>query len=298
MVLTLIQLDAEILDSEVESLLNGQVKHVYTYLDQITPIFRSIQPELEAFIKYYIFKHTLFKNGSSLGQSMLELKLFSSKSLNDSLNHSLNTQSFTDFSLNPSKSQLFALGFITIGLPYLLERGRHLVPGKDVHRIELTLKGLNLLNFLIFLTNGRYRSLKERVLGLTCGYQSLSSAFNPVNYDFMSREVLWFTFAEFTSFTLPLINLTRIKNTFKRLISSSEKPVFRSGIRSKSDLITCAFCHETPINVREIGCNHVFCYYCIMIQLLADERNGVSCPECNFTTQNVSDVREVYMKGF
>lgn len=278
----------------MESLLTSQVKRLFIHLDQITPIFRSIQPELEAFIKYYIFKHTLFKDGSSLGQSMLQLKLFSS----NSLNNSLNTQSFTDRSLNPSKSQLLALGFVTIGLPYLLERGRHLVPGKDVHRIELTLKGLNLLNFLIFLTNGQYRSLKERVLGLTCGYQSLSSALNPVNYDFMSREVLWFTFAELTSFTLPLINLTRIKNTFKRLILSSERPVTRSGIRSKSDLATCAFCHETPINVREIGCNHVFCYYCIMIQLLADEKNGVSCSECNFTTQNVSDVREVYMKGF
>lgn len=282
----------------MESLLNSQVKCLFIHLDQITPIFRSIQPELEAFIKYYIFKHTLFKNGSTLGQSMLELKLFSSNSLSDSLNNSLNTHSFTDYSLNPSRSQLLALGFITIGLPYLLERGRHLVPGKDVHRIELTLKGLSLLNFLIFLTNGQYRSLKERILGLTCGYQSLSSALIPINYDFMSREVLWFTFAEFTSFTLPLINLTRIKNTFKRLIRSSERPVIRSGIRSKSDLTSCAFCHETPINVREIGCNHVFCYYCIMIQFLADEKNGVSCPECNFTTQNFTDVREVYMKGF
>ena len=53
-----------------------------------------------------------------------------------------------------------------------------------------------------------------------------------------------------------------------------------------------------PINVREIGCNHVFCCYCIMIQLLPDKRNGISCPESKFTKKCYPCLRSSHERIF
>lgn len=273
----------------------SQLDKMYFYLDIMAPYLRSIQPELQAFIKFYIFKHSVVRNNASIGEEMLELKLFDARSLK-------NTQSSSSVKSAPSKSQLWSLGLMSIGAPYILERFKHLMDQKTVYRMEIIYKTLNLMNFVIFLMNGNHRSLKERLTGVKCGYSSLASAFNPINYDFMSREVLWFAFAEFASFTLPLFNWIKIKNSVRRFLTSdssgSRCVPFNDGIRSKSDLFSCAICSESPVNARDIGCNHCFCYYCIMTSILSDPSTGFSCPECNFKISGPEDIREVYLKGF
>lgn len=35
--------------------------------------------------------------------------------------------------------------------------------------------------------------------------------------------------------------------------------------RSLTDLKECVMCGEWPFNPQEIGCKHVFCYYCIHV---------------------------------
>lgn len=284
------QLDAQVLDNELESLFTQQLKRCLSFLSVEIPSASTIQPELEALIKLYIFRHSIYSNGSSLGQQMLDLAL---------------VDSCTKAPL--STSQKVGLAASLIILPYLLKRfGRLLLPPKTHANLEFFYKSLNILNFVVFLTNGRFKSVIHRVLGITCGYRNPSSVFNPINYDYMSREVLWFSFAELLSFVLPLVNIVKIENFLKRIIHGESGKISKPqrlnlpspGTRSPSDFSSCAVCNEPPVNTREIGCTHCFCYYCVMVKMLADPDSGFSCPQCDFHIQDVAQIREVYLKGF
>lgn len=284
------QLDAEVLQIELDSLFVHQLKKCLSFLDMFAPkLVSAIQPELELMIKFYIFKHSLWVNDATLGQELLNLKLISRDETTG---------------LQPLKaSQKTGLGFLEILMPYLNERFGSLLSSipRLQTRIEDTLRALNLLNFIAFLSNGRYRSLTHRLLGVSCSLKDAASIFSSQNYDYMSREILWFSFAEFASFILPLINVVKIKNYLTRLVR--EKPTASLSItspsqRSQSDLLTCAVCNASPVNAREIGCIHCFCYYCVTVSLLSDPDHGFVCPKCNHSVKELKDVKEIYLKGF
>ena len=283
------QLDAEVLEGELESLFVSQLKRSLSFLDMFAPkIVSAVQPELELAIKFYLFKHSVWTKDATLGHELLNLKLIQRTSPSDS---------------SPlTVSQKTGLGFLEVLLPYINHKTNFIfsqMPQLQT-RIEDSLRALNLMNFLIFLTNGKFRSLTHRLMGVTCSFKDASSIFAPVNYDYMSREILWFSFAEFASFILPLINTVRIKNFMTRLLRGKQSSfsVTSPGVRSRSDLLSCAVCGEPPVNSREIGCNHCFCYYCVTVNILSDPDNGFVCPKCNFSIKEMKDVREVYLKGF
>lgn len=284
------QLDAEVLEGELDSLFVHQLKKTLSFLDMFAPkVVSAIQPELELMIKFYIFKHSLWTRDATLGQELLNLKLVNK---DDSMQ-----------SLPLTRNQKTGLGFLEVLVPYLSERFGSVLSSipKLQTRIEDTLRALNLLNFLIFLTNGRYRSLSHRVLGVSCSLKDAASIFSPVNYDYMSREILWFAFAEFASFILPLINIVKIKNYLTRMVRGKPNPTLCAtsmSERSRSDLLACAVCNQSPVNTREIGCNHCFCYYCVTVSILSDTKHGFVCPKCNHSVKNLENVKEVYLKGF
>ncbi|XP_023237689.1 peroxisome biogenesis factor 2-like [Centruroides sculpturatus] len=107
-----------------------------------------------------------------------------------------------------------------------------------------------------------------------------------IQYEYMNRELLWHGFAEFLSFVLPIINLKRLKNIIKRLTSS--KTSFHASERTTKDFKQCAICEQWPTFPHDIGCKHVFCYYCIMSNIMSDP--NYQCPICNYK-QDVISVR-------
>lgn len=269
----------------MNNLIFAQLRTILNYAQDILVKTKvhNLRPELELVIKAYIYRHTVLKKSQSIGQEILELKLYDSSC-----------------SAPSSTKQNIALGLIVILLPYLLSRlGYKLFKSKTAENLETWIKMANLVNFVIFLTKGQYRSLQERALNVSCGYNSLSSAFNPVNYDFMSRELLWFTFAEFASFALPLINMRRVKNTVSKWIKGSSNVKATSCLirRTLKDINVCSVCDDVPTNAREIGCPHVFCYYCVMSSFIADQVNGFKCPKCNFVVVEKTTIREVILSA-
>ena len=66
-------------------------------------------------------------------------------------------------------------------------------------------------------------------------------------------------------FVLPFINYRKVKNFFWRHLipKSSTKP----DDTAHRNLKECGVCEEWPFNPHEIGCSHVFCYYCIKVFL-------------------------------
>ena len=100
-----------------------------------------------------------------------------------------------------------------------------------------------------------------------------------------------FALAEFASFAVPLINVQKAKNVFKRLFSSSSTTQsIKQSSRTDQDCEKCAICEQRPTNVREIGCAHVFCFYCATTSLTADPTNGLLCPKCSFVVKETNEI--------
>ncbi|KAJ1970986.1 peroxisome assembly protein (Peroxin-2) [Dimargaris xerosporica] len=85
-----------------------------------------------------------------------------------------------------------------------------------------------LLNFLIFLVRGRYKSLITRVLGMRLVYARPQMQ-HQVSFEFLNRQMVWYAFTEFLMFILPLINLRRVKRAVTR---SGQAVASRLGLSS------------------------------------------------------------------
>lgn len=271
------------LDAEIESLFSAQLRRAVRLLDMLAPGSASLQPELMLLIRYHLIRHSLISKSATLGQQLLDLRLV------DGASHDA-----------VSNARLMSYGLFLTVAPYMQQRCAPFLPHKPLSVLTQLLTVAQLMNFVIFLSNGRFRSLCHRLLCMVCAHSSAAAIVTPVNYDFMSREMLWYSFSEFLSFLLPLVNPVKIRNFFTRLFSRKGAGIslVSPGIRCKSDLMACAVCNQSPVNAREIGCNHCFCYYCIATSCIADQSYGFSCPKCNFHIRDSSEIRELYLKGF
>lgn len=102
-----------------------------------------------------------------------------------------------------------AYGLIQIGGPWLWDRlnrystasawGDHPSESwqrrawKTLTNIETTYKFLTVLNFLVFLVDGKYRSLIDRLLGLRLVYIHPNTA-RAVSFEWMNRQLVWHGF--------------------------------------------------------------------------------------------------------
>lgn len=67
----------------------------------------------------------------------------------------------------------------------------------------------SLLNFGLFLWNGKYRTITDRLLGMRLTYANRALHRN-VSFEFLNRQLVWNAFTEFLLFLLPLIRPQRI----------------------------------------------------------------------------------------
>ncbi|KAJ3407894.1 hypothetical protein CcCBS67573_g04762 [Chytriomyces confervae] len=69
----------------------------------------------------------------------------------------------------------------------------------------------SLINFIAFLTGGKYRTLFERILRIRVVPRSRSSPMSNANFEYMNRELVWRSLTDFMSYMIPLVNLVRIR---------------------------------------------------------------------------------------
>ncbi|XP_067134930.1 peroxisome biogenesis factor 2 [Centruroides vittatus] len=270
------QLDSISLDSELHLLLKSQIDNCFQYLQLSS--FHNIQPELTALLKLFVWKYSVISKKATVGQQLLDLEYRNEK----------------DRELI-SRRKSWLLGILLIGTPWLKQRitDNLLISNIYVRQLlseitdfaELILNIGNLVNFLVFIHNGKFVSVIERIFGIG-RMSSTPQNMREIQYEYMNRELLWHGFAEFLSFVLPIINLKRLKNIIKRLTSS--KTSFHASERTTKDFKQCAICEQWPTFPHDIGCKHVFCYYCIMSNIMSDP--NYQCPICNYK-QDVISVR-------
>lgn len=172
-------------------------------------------------------------------------------------------------------------------------------------------------SFLVFLLNGRYRTLLDRVLRLRLAPPT-SQVSREVSFEYLNRQLVWHAFTEFLLFVLPLVGISRWRRWLARAWRKT-KSAIRSGDEAEEDVKsgelaflperTCAICYqdqnststsETEIlaasgasggvigsaqtditNPYEtIPCGCIYCFVCLASKLEAEEGDGWTCLRC------------------
>ncbi|KAI4144355.1 MAG: hypothetical protein L6R39_004211 [Caloplaca ligustica] len=174
-----------------------------------------------------------------------------------------------------------------------------------------------LSSFLLFLVNGRYRTLLDRILRLrlTTPSDHLS---RQVSFEYLNRQLVWHAFTEFLLFLLPLVGISRWRRWLARAWRKA-KAMVRSGseeedMEQKGELSflperTCAICYQdqNPTATSEnevlaasgasggiigsaqtdvtnayemIPCGCVYCFVCAISRLEAADGEGCVCLRC------------------
>ncbi|XP_038076941.1 peroxisome biogenesis factor 2-like [Patiria miniata] len=286
-VLRVSQLDSSQLDSELHQLLKSQFQRIFQFFKP--GVLAYIEPELNAALRLLTWQFSINTIGATLGQRIMNLKYGSEASMTPDLGH----------------RQRLLYACILIGAKWLQERSADLSSStnhieafrkiwKALYFFEKLLSVASLVNFLVFLQDGRYQFLHERLLGIRAQFAEKQSI-RQVSFEFMTRELLWHGFAEFLFFLLPFVNFRRIRNFLQqKLFRPSPSQRAETGAivkRDRSLYKECAVCGEWPTIPRHIGCHHVFCYYCVQSNFLADP--SYTCPLCSHPVDDVTNIQPI-----
>ncbi|KAL3185760.1 hypothetical protein MRX96_028659 [Rhipicephalus microplus] len=276
------QLDAVELDDELFALFRSKLGDVFRHAGG--SFYPTFEPEIKAILKAVLYGFTVYECGATVGQRLLGLEFFA------------NGTSLSRI----TRRQTLALILLSIGLPWIRERGLNLLlrflPQMQRNKVEHGIRHLetavrvaSVANFVLFLVRGSYCSLSNRIVGVVNGH-SARPMLREVQFDFMNRELLWHGFAEFIGFLLPLVNVYPAKNFVSRQLLRRKLRPTHPIERTREDMAECGICGGCPTQPHEIGCRHVFCYYCIASQVTADAR--YSCPLCNCPALGLENVRK------
>ena len=178
-------------------------------------------------------------------------------------------------------------------------------------------------SFLVFLVNGRYRTLLDRTLRIRLAAPS-SQVSREVSFEYLNRQLVWHAFTEFLLFLLPLVGISRWRRWLSRAWRKSTAFLTSEGDDQdegtlKGELAflperTCAICYQdqNPTSTSEnealavsgasggvvgsaqtditnpyetIPCGCVYCFVCIAKRLEAEEGEGWICLRCGGLTK-------------
>nr|XP_045000291.1 peroxisome biogenesis factor 2 [Jaculus jaculus] len=281
-VLRISQLDALELNKALEQLVWSQFTQCFHGFKP--GLLARLEPEMKALLWLLLWRFTIYSKNATVGQTVLNIQYKSNFSAN------LKYQP-------PSKTQKLWHAVATIGGRWLEERcydlfrNRHLASFGKVKQCMNLVVGLlklgELVNFLIFLQKGKFATLTERLLGIQSVFCKPQNT-REVGFEYMNRELLWHGFAEFLIFLLPLINVQKLKAKLSSWCIPLTGVPNSDSARATSGK-ECALCGEWPSMPHTIGCEHIFCYYCVKSSFLFDMY--FSCPKCGIEVHSVQPLK-------
>jgi len=255
------QVDAELLDEELLELLKGQVGEALKYFG--SHITDNWGPEILLSLRCILFKLTIWDQNASYGAHLQGLRY-------------TDARSSAPNRPPPKPWQKAAYGLVTIGGRYAWTKWESylLASQEDYTRPESPqLKFLSslterlnsahdvasLASFLVFLVNGRYRTITDRLLRLRLTPTSHSTS-REVSFEYLNRQLVWHAFTEFLLFLLPLVGISRwrrilgrtwrkLRTQFLALLGRSPSPSDDQEDVKKGELSflperTCAICYR------------------------------------------------------
>ncbi|TFK55904.1 hypothetical protein OE88DRAFT_1621723 [Heliocybe sulcata] len=216
------QLDAELLDQELLHMLQEPLNKALALFN--SSLKARFEPELALIIELTLYKLSIWSDGASYGAKLQNLRY------RVPFTHGTRLS----FSGLPYRTLLMH-GALTVLIPYLHNRLRsHALtkawpdaPLRDrrrrvwdaLTRMESLHSLLGLMNFILFLKDGRYRTLADRLLRMELTPSQRLTQRN-VSYEFMNRQMVWHAFTEFLLFMLPLINVRAFRRRITRLANN------------------------------------------------------------------------------
>jgi peroxin-2 len=232
--------------------------------------------------------------------------------------------------ISPSKWQKALYGVFTVGGQYVWRRWEDWLvdndngydePSPTVQRLSNISSRLTtvhstaaLASFLVFLVNGRYRTLLDRILRLRLAPPT-SQVSREVSFEYLNRQLVWHAFTEFLLFVLPLVGISRWRRWLSRAWRKTKSVMKSSGdneLEQKSGELsflperTCPICyHDQNSNLTSendilaasggvigsaqtditnpyetIPCGCIYCFVCLASRLEAEEGEGWVCLRC------------------
>ncbi|RUP19747.1 Pex12 amino terminal region-domain-containing protein [Jimgerdemannia flammicorona] len=289
------QLDADLLDVELFGVLKDQLWQALSFF---RPTFKeTFEPEFVIILQLILYRLSIYESGASYGKQLQNLNYRNERGHRGGLESIAIDSTLTRF-------QRIMYGAITVGGQYAWTRLNRLVTAQGwgdlgetnprktfwnlMQRGEGWFKTLSLLNFLVFLYNGKYRTLVDRALSMRLVY-SRKSISRQVSFEFLNRQLVWHAFTEFLLFLMPLINIEKLKLRLSRaLLPHSYLSSSASSLGyAQLPLHICVICHEnssagattlagtgggihvglqedtTVHNPYITNCGHVYCYWCV-----------------------------------
>lgn len=227
------QLDAELLDRELAELLLDPVKKALGSIRSTLP--SDLEPELLLLLKLALFKFSIVDRGASYGSMLQNLKYRNEWAHRGALQSTARDQPL-------SRLQLTLYPLLTIVSPYIGSKWQdHMtslsysdMPNNDPRRLlwkftdasQRVWSALVVANFAVFLADGKFRSVADRLLGMRLTYAQRAMNRN-VSFEFLNRQLVWHAFTEFLLFLLPLV---RPKRLFRRLLKLPTHPMLLAAV--------------------------------------------------------------------
>ncbi|KAI3636294.1 hypothetical protein MIR68_005646 [Amoeboaphelidium protococcarum] len=296
------QLEGLQLDREIQDLFVGEFKQL-SYLNRALYKFT---PEITLLVRGALLSY-LFKSGARWGDAMQNVEP---------------VRRADGSFLSPGTLRWYAI-YLSI-LPWIRERIQLYIQSEGWsdyardewqrivwtwwNRAEKLLDLCHLLNFILFLRNGIYRSLVHRCLGIVM-YKSDIDAARALDLEYVNRLMVWTSLGEFATFILPLINVGRIRSIIGIFRQSQSDRLSTLQLKQLKQLPSdlCGFCvirheHKTgnttsiadlsQISSRKyvivnayvsVKCGHSFCYAC----LYEAQRDGLTCCRCQTSIEEI-----------
>ncbi|KAK8205517.1 peroxisome assembly protein (Peroxin-2) [Zalaria obscura] len=320
------QVDAELLDEELLGLLKGQVADGLKYFGG--HLSDEWGAEIGAALRAVLWKLSIWDRGTSYGGSLQGLRYVDARGsqCNEGIGAAYKA---------PARWQKGAYGLLTVGGRYawqkwedwLVEReGGYEEPNPLVRRLG-RISGLlssahevaALVSFCVFLFNGKYRTLVDRLLRLRLA-PSAAHTSREVSFEYLNRQLVWHAFTEFLLFILPLVGISRWRRWLARAWRKAKSLVKSRNEDEDEDIAqgelgflperTCAICYrdqnpttgtseaeilaasggsggvigsaQTDVTnpYETIPCGCVYCFVCLAQRIEAEEGEGWTCLRC------------------
>ncbi|KAF6820793.1 peroxisomal biogenesis factor 2 [Colletotrichum sojae] len=311
------QVDAELLDDELLELLRGQVGDALKYFAG-GHLKDDWSAEILLALRAVLFKLTVWDHDATYGAALQNLKYTDARKDGSVL-------------VAPSRWQKSLYGLATVVGRYGWDKWENWLLERDdgysdpsprlqrlsrvTSRITTLHAGAAFISFLVFLLQGRYRTLLDRVLRMRLAPPT-SQVSREVSFEYLNRQLVWHAFTEFLLFVLPLIGINRWRRWISRTWRKTKQIMTTSGDDEKSadgeygflPERTCAICYqdqnaqattETEIMAaaassgvigsaqtditnpyETIPCGCVYCFVCLATRLEREEGEGWTCLRC------------------
>ncbi|EMC99465.1 hypothetical protein BAUCODRAFT_337449 [Baudoinia panamericana UAMH 10762] len=256
------QVDAELLDEDLLELLRKQVgEGLKLFGNHLQDDWGA---EIALVLQSILWKLAIWDHGASYGASLQGLQYVDARG-SDSARRK-----------PPTAWQKISYGLVTVGGRYAWTKWSDYLSNaengydepspliRSLSRIT-TLAGTTheiaaFTSFLVFLYNGQYRTLTDRLLRLRL-LPSSNATSREVSFEYLNRQLVWHAFTEFLLFLLPLVGISRWRRWVARAWKKAKSSItrLRTGTSSagqdeaedgqKGELAflperTCAICYH------------------------------------------------------